>query len=229
MSRRTIVSLAVFLGLSACSLARAADFVTTDESGHGPFVVTNPIPSWGYLDVASEDFSHRERWRGDVETGSGHLGRTIVPTFAARWFSVSPLQGSFAFACSHTPTGPTYAPCQGQSPAPVYISSDGNNPTHLMWTPAAVIVGYYPQCPIASGYSVIHYCTGTHTPYDYTGQPTDFPTFVIGDGIVKPGLPYGSPLKLVVSGATGVPVDCWAEPDEYGLSGPWGMAVYTCP
>jgi hypothetical protein len=198
-------------------------FIDT-TTGFGPFVVAGNIPSWGYVDVFSNTAS--QRWRGDFDGGSQHVGRVVVPTIPGVSWAIRSPQYSFAIACPHTPTGPSYAPCSGQFW--VEVSSTG---TALSFTPAAFVVGYAPPCPHTPGMTQIHLCGGTQAYMDGSG----WRAAVISDGLTQPGLPWGNPLKLQPS--VGVMVECQADLTVYGLS--WSpppgyvygqrlAAVYAC-
>lgn len=209
-------------------------FVDASEAGFGPFAVAGNIPSWGYVDVFNN--TDGQRWRGDINSGTGHIGRIVTPTLSGvNWAIKSGFSGvsTYVLACSHAPPDTHGSPCQGQTPAPVSITTTGG---FIGFTPAAFVVGYQPNCQYTPGMTIVHQCTGSYTPYDGSTMATA----VVADGIVRPGLPYGSPLKYQPGGTTGVDVECVVDLSTYGIQGqftrPPGytlgntvMAVYTCP
>lgn len=206
-------------------------FVDASEAGFGPFAVTGNVPNWGYIDYWNATTS--QRMRGDIETGSGHLGRIVVPTISGvNWALKSP-QYTYVIACAQMPTRSDYAACSGQTPAPFGVTAAGG---YLPFTPAAFVVGYTPPCPSTPGMTTVHQCTGSYTPYD----GSTIATAVVADGFPKPGLPYGSPLKMPTGSSGPFDVECVVDLSTYGLQSQFtrppgytlgwsALAVYTCP
>lgn len=220
------IALAVGLVFALAGAAHA-DYVTA-TTGHGPFACTGPIPDPGYADISYSLTGHCERWRGDFDGGSQHTGFVINATFYFDTVKFSPSDTSAA-VCYGWPTGPSYAPCSGQTPGPVHGSSGHDlGPSNFAFGPASVVLEYDPPCPATPGMTLIHVCAGSETPMDGSG----YATAVISDGHVAPGLPRGNPLKWNDGG------ECKAYLTSYGLtwtrpSGyPYGdtvAAVYACP
>jgi len=209
-------------------------YVDASEGGFGPVAATGPLPGWGSIDLWG--WAGTDRYRGDINTGSGHVGRTIAvdPDETGYWWAQTSPQFTSALACASPATGPSTNPCAGQSPAPISITPSG---TYLPWPPVAIVVGYTPNCPATPGMTTVHQCTGIYTPYD----GSTIATAVVTDGLPKPGLPFGTPLKLTpAADPAGQQVECVVDLSTYGIQGqfvrPPGytlgnsvVAVYSCP
>lgn len=226
MIRRIVFALTLIVALCACGLARA-DFVTLNEGGYGPFTCEQdgggPLPSWGYSETWTGSFYSYgcERRRGAIAT-NGYVGKPYsLPADPFESIRVSP-QYTTGYACSSIVPGNAPVPCDS------WVTAPPDNP-YTNWR-NGLVVGYAPPCPSPSPtMNSIYMCSGAWTPYDSSG----IATAVISDGIVKPGLPHGSPLKLQPGGVTGVGVECLATLANYpsvpNLGRTQVMAVYDCP
>lgn len=225
------IALAVGLVFALAGAARA-DYVTAAEGGYGPFVCEKDgggaMPSWGFDEIFSVPnyVGTCERWRGDIDTGSGHPGRPMAADFAIRSARTSP-QSSSMYICDYIVLTNAPVPCHIEWGWASSYQSDPSVPTV---SARAHVPGYTVDCPLTPGMAVIHDCSAPFTPYDGSG----IPTAVIADGIAQncPGpscLPYGSPLKNQPT--VGTDVSCVADLANYPLLHASGkrVAVYTCP
>jgi hypothetical protein len=180
---------------------------------HGPLPATGSPPAWGVVEMWVG--SQGADYLGNVGSyyvahptlgGMPYIAMSSLYTYAIAYeFEVAP--GSYA--------GRTYVV------TPTF--------TQLAWTPQAVIIRYDDPCPITPGMAVAHACSGDWTPMDSGGVPT----VVIGNGIQKPGLPYGDFLKYTAGGGPGS--WCGANFSDFpGVTKPAGLpnhvvAVDACP
>lgn len=188
-------------------------------TGHGPFLLSNPpgTPIWDHGEVQMWDStSHGYGYRGGI--GGPSVGYTFVPPAGSTWFARSP-RFTYAYACK---TANASNSCNEwhEITASGQSNSDWQN---FGWSPVQIFIGYSPPCPVYSGLTKIRYCTGAYTPFDGSG----WPTAVISDGFVQPGLPDGHPLNLQNPPVSAV--ECIADLRNYGLGTGIVMAVYACP
>lgn len=219
---RPVLILALLTGLAG--VARA-DYVTSQEGGYGPFLCEKDgggaLPAGGFDEIFTVPSyaGTCQRWRGDVDIGSGHPGRLLNSSIAIRSVRVSP-QNTGAYVCDYIVAG-NVPPCHIEWG----LANDANVPTV---SARAHVPGWGNPCPLTPGMTQIHVCTGSDwTPYDGSGLVTA----VISDGIPQNGLPRGSPLK---NQSGGPDVSCVATVSDYPLTPPPGtpavvMAVYACP
>lgn len=137
--------------------------------GHGPLPVVGSMPTWGEIEI-SDGGSNGERWLGNVAGAyAAH------PTAGKHWIWKSPAPNTYAVACE-------LAGCTGGRTW--VVTSSWHD---LGFVPAVVNIQYDDACPITPGENTVHVRTGDWTPMDSGGLLT----YVIANGIVKPGLPYG--------------------------------------
>lgn len=227
MIRRIVFFLTVVIVTAACGIARA-DYVTVTQGGYGPFACASdgggPLPSWGFVERYTGSFYSYgcERYRGDIATSS-HAGRSFDfvsagdPYLSAKVSSTA----TTAYLCYDIVAGNTPVPCDSG-----YVTATSDTPWAGDWR-NGLVIGYSAPCPLTPNETTLTPCTGACTPYDGSGLPTA----VISDGIPKPGLPLGSPLKLPPT--VGSDVSCIATMSNYPGVPNHGhdvwMAVYVCP
>lgn len=196
---------------AACAVARA-DYLTNHSVGHGPLSAAGSMPTWGDIEMCCTPAGGGERWLGDVAGGY-----SAYPTAGQVWIRRSPGGGTYAVAYEHAsyPWGRTYV-----------MSSSW---AQLAWSPALVTIQYDDACPLTPGMAIAHMCGTDWTPMDSGGVPT----YVIGNNIVKPGLPYGDYLKDT-SGTGAGPWCSFNFSDFTGVTKPagapnHGVAIDACP
>jgi len=178
--------------------------------GHGPLPVGSTMPTWGVVQLCDT--------HGDCEGYLGNVDGSYVayPSTGMYWIARSSAPYTYAVAYEHHDlTGRTYVVTSSWVP--------------LSWTVGAVSIQYDDACPHTPGMDTVHQCTGTWTPMDSSGVPT----YVIANGIPKPGLPYGDYLKD--TSGTGAGSWCTFNFSEYpSVPKPagvpdHGVAVDACP
>lgn len=223
---------------------------TTSQAliSHGPTSCSgSPPPDWNYADIfAAPSYNGGcQRWRGDMNIGSQHIGFVITPTFPAKSIKIStvyrPLAGlsTSATVCQGAATGPSYAPC-AWSGSTIFLSSGGTNAaTFFPWTPTVVVLGATPYCPntadwyAAQGGHPLPYPRApagdsypaalSWTSCGYTFDGSGLPAYVATDNA-------GHPINLPT--ASGFNVECIIDPAQPPIApgAPAGkvVAVYGC-
>jgi hypothetical protein len=163
-------------------------FVDNHVSGaHGPLSAAGTQADWGVVRLWTSSFG--EDWLGNID--GDYIAHPTNYSAGYPWAAVS---AHFTTAVAHEFEGPPGV-FSGRS------NTIGTTFAQLPYLPAAVTVQYDDPCPLAMAtqWTVAHACTGDWTPMDSAGLPT----FVIGNGIVKPGLPFGDYLKYTAPGGYG--------------------------
>lgn len=170
-----LVLLAIVAVIGVQQRQARADYVTNHvPGGHGPLSAESAIPTWGVVDVCCTAATGLgERWLGN-EGGSYWAYPSPLQT-GVYWIRKSSSPGTYAVAYEFAayPWGRSYVV------TPTF--------TQLSWPPRLVSITYRNFCPLVPGEIVAHPCGGNWTPMDGGGLLT----YVVANGIVKPGLPYG--------------------------------------
>lgn len=209
--KRIAFTITMLVTLAACGIARA-DYVTNHfPGGHGPQPVVGNFRTWGIVELF-DTAGNGEWWLGNVDGAY-----VAYPTAGKVWVRKSAPPSTYAVAYEFSNfTGRTFV-----------VTSSWNL---LPWSPQALAIQYDTPCPITPGMAVAHACSGDWTPMDGGGVPT----VVIGNGIVKPGLPYGDYLHYTAD-HDGPGSWCTANFSDYpGVTKPAGLpnhvvAVDACP
>lgn len=238
MIRRIPVLLA-FLTLSSCGVAPEQLAKSPDEAlyvnqttSHGPMACDTATPGFGFNDLydGPSYTGTCVRYRGDFTGDSAytHEGYIVHPTITVRSMRVGSAALTSSIVCQHDATGPAWALC-GTTQANPHFTANADQPS-MPWTPTAIVIGTYAQCPTTSGWTTLTMCSGAATPEDGSQRAT----FVISDG-------FGHALNLPNVNTAGVG-DCVADASNYGLQAQFvappgyvygafatvGVAVYTC-
>ncbi|HXH90928.1 MAG TPA: hypothetical protein VNN25_05060 [Thermoanaerobaculia bacterium] len=196
MKRKALFLITVLTATAACSQApesiddtSAPLFVDNHVTGgHGPLSANGNQAAWGTVRLWSGSFG--EDWLGSVD-GNYIAHPTEYHTGDRPYVAMSP---NFTFATAYEFEA---------APGVFYGRSSAITTSFVQFAylPAAIVISYDDACPLvnATQWTTPHPCTGDWTPFDGGGVPT----FVIGNGIVKPGLPYGDYLKYTAPGGPG--------------------------
>ncbi len=197
--------------LTAIASPARADFVTNHVvGGHGPDAVVGDAPSWGAVDVCC---TSSQRWLGDV---AGAYWAYPAPNNTWIRKSSAPNTYAVAYEFASWPYGRT-----------AVVPTTWK---FLGWAPSLITIQYDNPCPIIPGENTVHACSGDWTPIDEGGLLT----YVIGNGLVKPGLPYGDYLHDTSNGGGAWTWCSFNFSDFPGLTKPPGVpnhavAVDKCP